>query len=90
MMHAAATPDARIDHAFRLAVSRTASPAERRILTELFHDSLKRFGQDPAAAQKLLATGAAPRDPALNATELAAWATVASMVLNLDETISRP
>ena len=39
--------------------------------------------------EKLLGVGESPRDPALDAADLAAWATVASMILNLDETITR-
>ena len=90
MMKGAATPDERVNHAFTLAVARTASAAERRILTGLFEDSLRRFQENPAAARKLLSTGDSPRDPGLNETELAAWTAVASMILNMDETISRP
>jgi hypothetical protein len=90
LMRAEATPDARVNRAFKLAVSRAASAEERRILTGLYEDSLKRFRADPAAARKFLAAGEAPRDASLNEAEMAAWSAVASMVLNLDETISRP
>jgi hypothetical protein len=90
MMKSAATSDDRVNHAFQLAVSREASAEERRILIGLYDDSLKRFQEDPTAARKLLTAGDSPRDPALNETELAAWTAVASMILNMDETITRP
>jgi hypothetical protein len=37
----------------------------------------------------LLAVGASRSDPRLNPSELAAWTTVASIILNLDETITK-
>jgi hypothetical protein len=89
MMKARATSDDRVNLAFKVAVSREASPEERRILIGLYQDSLMRFQENPAAARKLLATGDS-RNPALNETELAAWTAVASMILNMDETITRP
>ena len=44
---------------------------------------------DPDAAQKLLAVGEAPRNEKLDPAELAAWTMVASMILNLDETVTK-
>ena len=38
---------------------------------------------------KLVAVGESPRDKRLDAAELAAWTTVASVILNLDETITK-
>ena len=38
---------------------------------------------------KLLGVGQSPRDTALDAAELAAWTTVTSTILNLDETITK-
>ena len=43
----------------------------------------------PQAAKKLLAVGEAPRDEALDPAELAAWTMVASVILNLDETMTK-
>ena len=51
--------------------------------------ALDRFRRDPAAAGKLLGVGHSPRDAAADAAELAAWTTVMSMLLNLDEAISK-
>ena len=82
--------DAPLGHAFRRAVSREPSAEERRILIRLYDDSLKRFRANPEAAAKLLAIGDWPRDRSLDAVELAAWTAVASTILNMDETISRP
>ncbi len=73
---------------FRRAVARPPTDDETRILMGIHAAALARFRQDPEAAKKLLAVGEAPRDLGLNQAELAAWTTVASTILNLDETIT--
>jgi hypothetical protein len=83
------TPAERLAHAFRLAVSRPPTSGEERILLGLFQEALRRFQGDPAAAEKLLGVGDSPRDAKLTCTELAAWTVLASIVLNLDETITK-
>ena len=47
------------------------------------------FNRTPGAAAKLLAVGESPRDKRLDPRELAAWTTVANVILNLDETITK-
>ena len=44
---------------------------------------------DPAAAARLLSQGESPRDGSLDGNELAAYTTVASLILNLDEVVTR-
>ena len=82
-------PNDRLAFAFRCAVARSPTDSESRILMRLYSDALVRFRADEQAAQKLLAVGASPRAPGQDAAELAAWTTVASTILNLDETISK-
>jgi hypothetical protein len=50
---------------------------------------LKAFRQDRQSALKLLSVGESPRDRRVDAVELAAYTTVASVIFNLDETISK-
>ena len=47
------------------------------------------FRADRPGAESLLAVGESKADPALDPVELAAYATVASTLLNLDETITK-
>ena len=47
------------------------------------------FGADPERATAFLSAGESPPDPGLDPVELAAWTSVASLLLNLDETITR-
>ena len=50
---------------------------------------VRHFRADPEAALQLLGVGEAPRDESLDATEHAAWTHLATMILNLDEAVSR-
>jgi hypothetical protein len=74
---------------FKRAVARPPTADESRILMGIHATALARFRADPESARKLLAVGESPRDMTLNEIELAAWTTVASTILNLDETISK-
>jgi hypothetical protein len=89
MNDAGPTPADRLEHAFRLAVSRSPNASEKQILLGLFEEALGRFQNDAAAAVELLEVGDSPRDPKLDTAELAAWTVLASLLLNLDETITK-
>ena len=52
-------------------------------------DSSTIFAATPAAAEHLLRFGEAPGDPRLDPAELAAYATVANLILNLDEMVTK-
>jgi hypothetical protein len=83
------TPAGRLAVSFKRAVARPPTVEEQRVLLRFHGESLARFRADRGEARKLLAVGEARRDPSLDEAELAAWATVASVILNLDETISK-
>ena len=85
---AGSDPQARVRFLFREATSRRASLAEMRVLLELAQRRLEHYRKEPAEAAKLLAAGASKAGN-VEATDLAAWTTVASTILNLDETITK-
>lgn len=89
LLHAA-TKDERLTHVFRLAVSRPPAEGERQALGAVLRAAEDRFVREPAAAERLLGVGASPHDARCSPPELAAWTAVASIVLNMDETISKP
>ena len=60
-----------------------------KTLSTLFTQHLTDYQKDPAAAEALLKTGAAPVAANLNKPELAAWTHIARVLLNLHETITR-
>jgi Protein of unknown function (DUF1553)/Protein of unknown function (DUF1549)/Concanavalin A-like lectin/glucanases superfamily/Planctomycete cytochrome C len=84
-----ATPEARLTAAFHAATARRPRPDEVAILLAGFHDQLARFHRDPTAANALINTGESTRDPCLDTCELAAYTTMAQLILNLDETITK-
>jgi len=88
MMKQAADPSARIESAFRQITTREPDRHELSILRASYQFNLDRFQSHPEAAQKLIAQGESPLDPSLNSSELAAYTTVASLILNLDETVT--
>jgi hypothetical protein len=83
------TASARIDFAFRLATGRTPDPQERAVLLQQAQQALAEYRQHGDEARELLAVGASKSDPRLDPKELAAWTTVAGVILNLDETITK-
>jgi len=83
------TPEARITLAFRLATARPPQSAERDVLLSVFNSQLARFRENQSAAIELVRVGESEPNQQLNTQELAAWTTVASIILNLDETITK-
>jgi hypothetical protein len=83
------TPEERISWAFRLATARRPSDAERAILTRGFERLRKQYQADRKAALKLVSAGEAPRAAKLDVAELAAYTGLASLIMNLDEVISK-
>jgi hypothetical protein len=80
---------ARAAYAFRLATARKPTGKEVGVLRTLLKGRLTWFRKDRQAALKLLGVGESSRDRRLDPAELAAWTTVASVLLNLDETITK-
>lgn len=83
-----ATPE-RIRYAFRLATGRIPQSDEVGLLVRIFEKSLAEYRNDPAAARALLVAGDFRGDPSLDASDVAAWTTVANLLFNLDETITK-
>jgi mono/diheme cytochrome c family protein len=89
MMHAAPETDARIHHAFRLTLARDAFPEEIAICREVLENQLANYRVRPEEAKKYLSAGDSPRDESFDPAELAAWAVLANLILNLDEVLVR-
>jgi Protein of unknown function (DUF1553) len=79
----------RLTYAFRLVTARRPTGKEIGVLRSLLDGRLSSFRKDRQSAIKLLSVGESPRDRRLDPAELAAWTTVASVILNLDETITK-
>lgn len=81
--------DDRLDQALLITVGRTPATAERRVLEAAFERYLETFRDNRAAADQLLAVGETPCDENQDAVELAAWTMTMSVILNLDEMITK-
>ncbi|MFN9217375.1 MAG: DUF1553 domain-containing protein [Planctomyces sp.] len=81
---------ARIDLAARIVLARPPGPAEQQELRQLVDVGRKHFAAEPAAAAELRKVGRAVADPRIPDDELAAWSSAMSVLLNLDEAITRP
>ena len=79
----------RVEYAYRLVTSRKPKPIVAQILIGAFKEELENYKNDTEAAGKILTVGTTRHDESLNASEHAAWTIVASMILNLDEVITR-
>ncbi len=78
----------RIAFLYRTVLTRTPSSREVAILTDLSARHLAEYRADPDAAKASLTIGDRPA-PEGDAAEHAAWTSVARVVLNLHETITR-
>ena len=81
--------DAPLEFAFRLVLSRDPTPDELSVLTKAIDSYRADFKARPEAAKEMLTAGASPPSSGFPASELAAWTTLANVLLNLDETITR-
>ena len=79
----------RLAWALRLATSRAATDTEVRILEQGLNRRLAQYRADVASAERLLSAGESPVDKTIDKAELAAYTTAASVILNLDEVITR-
>ena len=89
ILEGGATPEARIDWAFRRTTGRKPTEREVKVLAEGLARRALRFQQTPDEAKKLLAIGAAKADAKVDPVELASYTATANVLLNLDEVITR-
>ncbi|MBM81145.1 MAG: hypothetical protein CMJ78_11205 [Planctomycetaceae bacterium] len=77
----------RIRFAFRSCLSRPPNDLELKVVENAYRQELARFQSNAAAAEAVVPKGERLEDIPLH--ELAAWYYVASILLNLDETITK-
>ncbi len=79
----------RITLAFRTCLSRTPTEKELTRLVKLFDESKATFAKDAKKAADLATNPIGPLPKGADAADLAAWTTVANVLLNLDEMFLR-
>ena len=80
---------ARLTWAWRQALQRAPREDEVQVATALLEKHQAQYAQDAQAAGAMLKVGLAPAPQDLAPAELAAWTSVARVLLNLHETITR-
>ena len=80
----------RLTYGFQLCFARPPQPKELQHLLRALEARQKQFRNDPDAVQSLLAVGQSPVSNQIDPAELAAWTSVARVLLNLSEFITRP
>ncbi len=88
-LHQAGNDAAKLRWAFFEATSREPQPAELAVLESALARERRRYQANAAAAAAALSVGESPRDQNIPAAEHAAWLQVASLILNLSESLTR-
>jgi hypothetical protein len=83
------TPEDRIAYGLKLTLGRPARPEQVQALLELYRQEKERLGNDVKAATSLATEPIGPLPMGMDAVDLAAWTTVANVLLNLDGVLTR-
>ena len=89
MMREAEADNRRIECGFRLLTARSPTESESYLLRDAYDTFLAKYRNDVASAEQLLKTGEKPRDKRLDVAEHAALTMVASLIMNLDEVVTK-
>jgi mono/diheme cytochrome c family protein len=83
------TPEKRLARAFQFLTARTPTDTEAKVLLGAFARQHATYKKNPADARRLLQVGESKPDPKLDVAELAAYAQVCSLIMNLDESVTK-
>jgi hypothetical protein len=89
MLEGGAAADARIDYLYRLVLARPPKAGEKRVMLEALRGFQSSYRADRKSAEEFLKHGDAPRAAGLDAADLAAYTSIASLMLNLDEAVTK-
>jgi hypothetical protein len=84
-----ASPESRIAWAWQRATGRPAKPAEAQTLRTLLDKHLAAYRADTKTADAIPTVGLSPAPKDLPAPDLAAYTSIARVILNLHETVTR-
>jgi hypothetical protein len=89
LLEGGASIESRLSHGFRLITARLPQPNEMAILKNSLERNLAEYKGDPDGAAGLIKVGEATTNATLDVSELAAYTSIASTMLNLDETVTK-
>ena len=79
----------RARHGLQLCLGRPPRPEQVEPLVALYTSEYERYRKDPAAAPSLATDPLGPLPPGMEPADLAAWTTVANVLLNLDAVLTK-
>ncbi len=79
----------RVDYGFRLVLAHSPETRQRAVLLKTLEQFESSYRQDTARALEFLKQGDSPVRPGFDTVELAAYTGLASLLLNLDESITK-
>lgn len=79
----------RARYAFEMATSRIPTDTELNVMLEVLEKARQEYQVDQTATESLLNTGESKPNQQLDQVDHAAWTVVTSMILNLDEVLTR-
>lgn len=82
-------PEERVERMFRMLTAHHPTAAELQVLTASLAQLQQQSAADTATADKLIRLGESKPNDKLPAAELAAYTSLATLLLNLDETLSK-
>jgi hypothetical protein len=89
MREGGATVESKLEWAIRQAIVRKPSQDELAVMTDIFSAHRSQYEGDKELAKAVFTTGMYRTPEDLNLAELAAWTSVARVIFNLHETITR-
>jgi hypothetical protein len=89
MRQGGATPQARIAYGYALLLARSPGPRQAEVLARAFDQFAAAFRANPESTAAFLRAGESGVTEGLDHVELAAYASVASLMLNMDEAITK-
>jgi hypothetical protein len=89
MTEGGASAEQRVDYGYRLVLARAPDSSRRQALLKALAGFSAAYRDDVSAAREFLKQGESAVRPGLDERELAAYASLASLLLNLDETITK-
>ena len=78
-------PAEKARHGFQLCLARSPKDWELRRLVQLYEEARLTYASDAERARRMATDPLGPLPPGMDSAELAAWTTVGSVLLNLDE-----
>jgi hypothetical protein len=89
LIEGGSTVEARVRHGFRLTLAREPQQQETQVLAEALERFRAFYAANGGEAASLVSQGDSTRAKKLDVKELAAYSSVASLLLNLDETVTK-